>query len=197
AVRSALNQTLSRDLYEVIVVKNFRDDFIDSKLGEWGVTNLYSESVGIGAKIYEALQVARGEVISFLDDDDEFLPGKLKAVYEAFQRGADYYHNEMLVINEAGHVLRNTARSSYLIRHDQFGRYLRFMAKTGPSNNSSIALKAGLLKDKADFLRRIGMAADHFSFTLGLVSGHTMFLDGTPLTLYRFHSVQSQHDFKS
>ncbi|MGC8615393.1 MAG: glycosyltransferase family 2 protein, partial [Thermoprotei archaeon] len=71
AVKSVLDQTLPRDHYEVIVIKNFRDDFIDSKLKEWGVTNLYSESVGLGAKIYEALQVARGDVISFLDDDDE------------------------------------------------------------------------------------------------------------------------------
>jgi glycosyltransferase involved in cell wall biosynthesis len=84
AVKSALNQTLPRDRYEVIVVKNFRGDFIDSKLEEWGVTNLYSESVGLGAKVYEALQVAKGDVTSPLEDDDEFLPGKLGAVYEAF-----------------------------------------------------------------------------------------------------------------
>jgi len=42
AVQSALNQTISKDLYEVIVVKNFRDETIDRQLEEWRVINLYS-----------------------------------------------------------------------------------------------------------------------------------------------------------
>ncbi|MGC9107703.1 MAG: glycosyltransferase family 2 protein [Infirmifilum sp.] len=102
AVKSALNQTLPRDHYEVIVIKNFRDDLIDSKLNEWGVTNLYSESVGLGAMIYEALQVAKGDVISFLDDDDEFLPGKLERVAQEFSDPIGFFYNKQEFINEDG-----------------------------------------------------------------------------------------------
>jgi len=36
AVQSALNQTLPKDLYEVIVIKNFRDETIDRQLEKWG-----------------------------------------------------------------------------------------------------------------------------------------------------------------
>ena len=68
----------------MIVVKNFRDDDIDRALDEWGITNLHSGSTGVGAKVAEALGVARGDVIALLDDDDEFLPGKLEAVLRAF-----------------------------------------------------------------------------------------------------------------
>ncbi len=77
AVRSALNQTLSRDLYEVIVVKNYRDQYIDSQLNEWKVTNAYSNNPSNGGMLYEGLQLARGEVASFLDDD-EFFPRNLR-----------------------------------------------------------------------------------------------------------------------
>ena len=51
AVRSALNQTLPKDLYEVIVVKNFRDEIIDRQLGKWGVADLYSDDVSVGGKL--------------------------------------------------------------------------------------------------------------------------------------------------
>ncbi|PSO05438.1 hypothetical protein B9Q04_18950 [Candidatus Marsarchaeota G2 archaeon BE_D] len=73
AVRSALQQTLPKDLYEVIVVKNFRDETIDRRLEEWGVANIYSDNTSQGGKIYEGILAAEGEVISILDDDDEFL----------------------------------------------------------------------------------------------------------------------------
>jgi cellulose synthase/poly-beta-1,6-N-acetylglucosamine synthase-like glycosyltransferase len=49
AVRSALDQTLPKDLYKVIVVKNFRDEIIDRQLEKWGVVDLYSDDVLQGA----------------------------------------------------------------------------------------------------------------------------------------------------
>ncbi|MFP3138033.1 MAG: glycosyltransferase [Nitrososphaeria archaeon] len=69
AVNSILSQNFPRHLYEIIVVKNLRDEAIDSKLQEWGVVNLYSDQRGLGAKIVEALGIARGDVISFLEDE--------------------------------------------------------------------------------------------------------------------------------
>jgi bifunctional DNA-binding transcriptional regulator/antitoxin component of YhaV-PrlF toxin-antitoxin module len=56
-------------------------------------------------QVREALGVARGDVISILDDD-EFLPKKLERVYAALREGVDYYHNGQVVVNEAGKVLR-------------------------------------------------------------------------------------------
>ncbi|MGC8615366.1 MAG: glycosyltransferase family 2 protein, partial [Thermoprotei archaeon] len=159
AVKSALNQTLPRDHYEVIVIKNFRDDLIDSKLNEWGVTNLYSESVGFGAMIYEALQAAKGEVISFLDDDDEFLPGKLQAVYEAFKRGVVYYHNSQQFINESGRVLGARKGNSYIIESRDKPRYLPFFAHyEADFNGSSTAVARELLKEYASYLKDLETA---------------------------------------
>jgi hypothetical protein len=68
-VNSVLSQNFPRHLYEILVVKNFRDEAIDSKLQGWGVVNLYSDHRGLGAKIVEALGIARGDVKSFLEDE--------------------------------------------------------------------------------------------------------------------------------
>jgi len=87
AVSSALRQTLPREFYEVIVVKNFEDDDIDGELKHMGVTNLSSNSVGLGAKVSEALEMARGDVISPLEDDDMFSSDKLEVVRSVFKRG--------------------------------------------------------------------------------------------------------------
>jgi glycosyltransferase involved in cell wall biosynthesis len=198
AVKSALNQTLPRDHYEVIVIKNFRDDLIDSKLNEWGVTNLYSESVGYGAKIYEALQAAKGEVISFLDDDDEFLPGKLQAVYEAFKRGVVYYHNSQQFINESGRVLGARKGNSYIIESRDKPRYLPFFVHyEADFNSSSTAVARELLKEYASYLKDLETAPDTFCFVVSLVSDGSLVLDGRPLTRFRQSSSQSTVDLTS
>jgi len=69
AVNSVLSRNFPRHLYEILLVKNFRDEAIDSKLQGWGVVNLYSDHRGLVAKIVEALGIARGDVISFLEDE--------------------------------------------------------------------------------------------------------------------------------
>ncbi|MGC8615348.1 MAG: glycosyltransferase family 2 protein, partial [Thermoprotei archaeon] len=113
AVKSALNQTLPRDRYEVIVVKNFRDDFIDSKLEEWGVINLYSEQERSGAMAYDGVEVARGDVICFLDDDDEYEQIRLEVIARAFQEDdVDFFSNARQYVDESGHVLKRERRRS-------------------------------------------------------------------------------------
>jgi len=59
-MRSALDQTLPKDLYEVIVIKNFRDEAIDRQLEKWGVVDLYSDDVSQGGKVRDALPAGTG-----------------------------------------------------------------------------------------------------------------------------------------
>ena len=73
AIKSALNQTLSKDKYEIIVVKNFNDEIIDKFIDENNIINIYSDEKATSRQIVDAMKIARGDVISFLDDDDEFV----------------------------------------------------------------------------------------------------------------------------
>jgi len=195
AVRSALNQTLPKDLYEVIVVKNFRDEAIDRQLEKWGVVDLYSDDASVGGQVRDALGVARGDVISLLDDDDEFLPEKLERVYAAFREGVDYYHNGRVVVNEAGKVLRKEGFSMLVRGDEEKARYAMQMITHAFANNSSISVRKHIL-EKID-LKRCELTIDAFMFTAALLSAHVMVNDPRPLTLYRVHSQHVGMDLRS
>ncbi len=94
AVNSALNQTLPKDEYEIIVVKNFEDERIDRFLEEHNVKNIVTKEEPLGAKIVKGVEESRGEVVSFLEDDDLWLPQKLEIVKQVFKdKDVMYYHN--------------------------------------------------------------------------------------------------------
>jgi len=196
-VRSALNQTLPRDLYEVIVVKNFRDEAIDRELQERGVVNLYSNDVTVGGTVHEALEVARGDVVSLLDDDDEFLPEKLERVYAAFRTGIDYYHNGRVVVNEAGKVLRKEGHRALIKGDEEKVRYALqiAIAQLMHFNNSSISVRKSVLKK--DWVKNCDLPFDVFAFTAALFSARVMVDDPIPLTLFRVHSQHLGADLNS
>ncbi|WP_048051887.1 glycosyltransferase family A protein [Saccharolobus islandicus] len=50
AVSSCLNQTVSKKRYEIIVVKNFTDEYIDRKLEELGIINVNTVFHSLGEK---------------------------------------------------------------------------------------------------------------------------------------------------
>jgi glycosyltransferase involved in cell wall biosynthesis len=79
AVRSALGQTL--DAIEVIVVVDGSDDSTIQALGAIEdsrvVIKPLPRNVGPAAARNEGVEAAQGRWIAFLDDDDEWLPGKL------------------------------------------------------------------------------------------------------------------------
>jgi len=196
AVRSALDQTLPKDLYEVIVVKNFRDEAIDRQLEKWGVVDLYSDDVSAGGKIHEALEAATGEVISFSDDDDEFLSDKLERVYAAFRTGIDYYHNGRVAVNEAGRVLRKEGHSALIKGDEEKVRYaLQMMSQSMFHNSSSISVRKSVLEK--DWVKNCDLSFDLFTFTAALFSAHVMVDDPIPLTLFRVHSQHAGVDLSS
>jgi len=184
AMKSILSQDFPRDLYEVIVVKSFHDAAIDSQLENWGVTSLSSESPGIGAKVCEALKVAEGDVISFLEDDDLFLPGKLKAVHRAFDMGIDYYHGGLLVIDEDGKELRHEVGPSFLVGEGEKTKYARFMEFNHVWHGASaVAIRKSIIDQSA--LREVEASPDLFYFLEALLRGRSLLFDGRALTAFR------------
>ena len=69
AIKSVLSQTLDKKYYEIIVIKNFQDDIIDNFISENNIKGIISTDNSLGGKLIEALNVATGEIISFLEDD--------------------------------------------------------------------------------------------------------------------------------
>jgi len=59
AVNSALNQTLPKDEYEIIVVKNFENKRIDKFLEEHNVKNIVTKEEPLGAKIVKGVEESK------------------------------------------------------------------------------------------------------------------------------------------
>ncbi|MFP3209602.1 MAG: glycosyltransferase [Nitrososphaeria archaeon] len=190
AVQSVLNQTLSKDLYEVIVVKNFRDEAIDRRLEEWGVFNLHSEDARYGHMIVEALRFARGDVVAVLDDDDEFMPGKLQTVLRAFSSHPElgFYRNNLLIVNDSGRPIgRSGVREAVEADCSEWGP-LRYMAAHDLLfNNSSIAIRREILEGDVATLERVELVLDSYCPLRALMDGYRAFMDPRPLTAYRVH----------
>ena len=171
AVKSALNQTLDRKFYEVIVIKNWRDDEVDNFLEKNNVINLFKEDIA-GQLILEGAKASSGNVLSFLDDDDRFLENKLEAVYNNFKkrRRLTYYHNGYSAVDDSGKPV------SFLHNTIDFGM-----------SNISIIKKAL----RTDILARISFFQDPIVFSMALDYGEKIVNDKTKLTEYLVHQSTS------
>ena len=104
SVKSVIDQNFSRDDVEIIVVKNFHDRDIDFFLNENNVKSIYTENESPGSKIAVGIQNCNGELLTFLDDDDEYAPERLKVASAEFETnpGLIYYHNSMSFVDDSG-----------------------------------------------------------------------------------------------
>src|SRR6266849_4364482 len=88
AIDSALNQNF--DATEVIVVNDGSTDGTALVLRSYGskIRVIEQSNRGVSAARNAGAAIARGEYLAFLDDDDEWLPGKLAKVVLALDRNA-------------------------------------------------------------------------------------------------------------
>jgi glycosyltransferase involved in cell wall biosynthesis len=170
AINSVLNQSLDFDFYEIIVIKNYENEEIDEFINK---SNKISKSIlsnneRLGSKIVEALSYCNGTIVTFLEDDDLFLPNKLFHVFNLFINNADlmYYHNAFELINEQG------------LHSDTVGNMSSF-------NLSSISVKKDILY--LDVIDLIPRALDTSIYINALDVGKKMISDDAVLTYYRVH----------
>ena len=96
AIDSVLKQTLNRNKFEIVVVKNYTDDIIDNMLLLNHIKCLLVEECNIGYMLSKAIQLANGSIVCFLDDDDRFEENKLQTIYDLFYNNKEvvYYWNK-------------------------------------------------------------------------------------------------------
>lgn len=204
ALASVEGQTFAPSQTEVIVVKNFEAPDSDRIIlgHEW--TSIRVDRPEVGPKLAAALEESRGDVIAFLDDDDEWEPSKLAALTEAFGGSPTlgYFGHGQTLIGPDGRPPPETYRPTpeflrqrtlerrvVLSSEGRSRSELESFVRRSPGNNSSIALRRSVLLRTGDHLRRVPYSIDTFLLYAGIVSGLDCAIDPTPWTRLRIHSV--------
>jgi len=211
ALRSLEAQTLPRDKFEVIVVKNFDDRESDNIISMNGWKDVYNDDPYYGRMVLAGLEESRGEVITFLDDDDMYVNNRLEEVYKAFTSydSLVYFHNSQKIIDENGNLLERPPPSLPTPKNLVGGSpivvdvdRLRELAKRynvsvidlvlkvrayAWHNSSSLAVRRGVLEAEAHLLRELPIAFDAFALASSLRAGDLMYFTDEKLTLYRVH----------
>ena len=211
ALRSLEAQKLPKDKFEVIVVKNFDDKESDDIILKNGWKEVYNDDSYHGRMVLAGLEESRGEVITFLDDDDMYVSNRLEEVYKAFASydSLVYFHNSQIIIDENGSVFEGSLHS-ILISKNLIGgspividadklrglakRYnvsvidLALKVRAYPwHNSSSLAVSRGVLEADAHLLRELPTAFDVFALVSSLSAGGLLYFTDEKLTLYRAH----------
>jgi len=194
AVSSVLNQKLDRRLYEIIVVKNFRDEEIDSFLDVNDVINIYDTSKEIGKQQSVAIKIAKGKVISFLDDDDMFTPDKLSVIFRVFTMcdEIDFYHNGRIIITDHHDKIAfgniGCASMYHIYSRKNKCDINKVFNIISALNGSSITVSRRLALEGINILEKVKRVQDLFWFWFACEHGEILLVDNRPLTIYRLHT---------
>ena len=197
ALESVERQTLGKDKFEIVLVKNFLDQKTDSFCNEHKIKVLNTDAkVPSGNYINLGLAESEGDIICILDDDDLFVESKLKKVYELFKLYHElaYYHNAFREFNGNTYVAKSGIQNER-IKIVNLNEGAKIFTKLklsksidarGDVNNSSICIRRSYflkLKEVLDNSRSVDIAL----FSASLDSGKTIIFDNNKLTLVRTH----------
>ncbi|MDA8142824.1 MAG: glycosyltransferase [Thermoplasmatales archaeon] len=194
AIKSVLNQTISRDQYEIIVVKGFEDPQIDKDITAAVDACLTVKVKGHGKKIVSALERSTGEIICLLDDDDLFLEGKLKRIKQIFESENDtlFVHNSIIRADEKGDEIPSSPEPRYddLIfdtRRPDKRVLSRLISKRSNWYGSCMSFRRDVLMDAKEALIGIDQSIDPILFVLTMRKEGKMVKISDRLTKYRTH----------
>ncbi|MBI1266972.1 MAG: glycosyltransferase [Cryomorphaceae bacterium] len=179
AIRSGLDQSLSRDQYEIIVVNDASTDLTEQVLANYEeevrIFNL-TENVGLAAARNFGIRKARGQFIVFLDADD-------------------YIHRDLLRVEklflEENNTLDAVSTDYYLV--DERGKHLQHV------NAEQEPIACGVMFRK-DFLFNIGLYDEKFrareeeDLRIRWTHKYSIYNIILPLYRYRMHDLNLTKD---
>ncbi len=193
AVNSVLNQTLEAENYEVIVIKNFKDDEIDMKLGQLRVMPiLVEEPVSALELIQLGISASKNEIVAFLDDDDQFEKEKLETVFKAFNQVESlvYYHCGFKQVDEMGNLINNSKfdlgklpNHPLIVEPPSYGDEVVYY-DAGFNMSSICILKKAIEQDR---FKKLKVNPDLFMLFSAMKHGGKLMIDNKILTIRCVH----------
>lgn len=197
ALESALRQTLTRDRFEIILIKNFEERALDSFTAANGIRTIFCNEQSIGNMMWQALESSRGAIVTLLDDDDTFFRDKLECVLDVMKDGTvGYYHNGVEAIGLNGRHVRSPLEA---IRHltilsssSSATALLRAIDKGGTFNSSSISFRREVAETWCSVIKCIPTGPGFSLFVASLLAGKKNVVDPRRLTKYRIRPTDSR-----
>ena len=210
ALRSLAAQTLPRGRFEIVVTKNWHDPAIDRSLEDLGARVLFDEETRIGRWLRRAVSAARAPIVTFLDDDDEYEPGRLARILEVFSAHPDlgFYRNRVRVIDRDGRPTPPAAWRAHEVdaAFDTLGPVYLEPGETARTfdlaarrthitfNSSTMAIRRELLEGALGDDFSEGQLPDLSLFLAGVLSHRALFLDDQRLTRFRYYRDSVTHE---
>lgn len=182
AIQSVIDQTFKD--FEIIVVddgsKDRAEETVKNKYGD-KIHYFYQMNKGVPAARNQGIKIARGEYIAFLDDDDIWLPEKLRHQVTLL----DSYLNVGLVYTNYYKVQsgKKSANTYFDIFRPYRGRVLRELYKKNNICPSSVVLRKKCI-DKVGLFDESLSQAEDYDLWLRLAVHYDFDFIEKPLVLY-------------
>jgi hypothetical protein len=205
ALETACRQTADPSLYEVLVVSNLAaHGECVARAGSLrpglDLRFLQVGDVSVGEMVAVGVEAAQGEVISLLNDDDEWLPEKVAETVGRFEASPrlGFLKNGVVFVDKSGAPVADARHLLSWLEEPPIGGLLirgarpialrqaiRWMAVD--FNDSSISVRRSTLLPGLAYLRRLQTHEDTFLFFAAAIAGYDLMLVPGTLTRYRVH----------
>lgn len=196
ALRSLEVQTLPRDQFEVLLLKDFEAPELDPQLERLGAQAVTLAPGPLGRWVAQVQDQVHGQLVAFLDDDDLFEPEKLERVVEDFgsEPRASYLHHATRPLRGPGarppypsnEPAQRAPIQNRTIAPAEWKSNFRGLWRSGAAFNlSSIVVRRQVLVEFPDWLERIEVSLSAYLFYATLRMSGWFLLDGRPLAKYR------------
>ncbi|ABP95981.1 MULTISPECIES: glycosyltransferase [Metallosphaera] len=200
ALESVVNQNAPSSDYEILLVGKIDENILNKiiskvKIKRGDVKIAYEEvnEESIGAKLYKAIKIANGKIITFLEDDDIFYHNKLSVIEKLIncEEKRSFLRHAVDLIDEKSNVISRTERVEsnpvYITNEDWFNLKLPSRHSVKFASVSSMAICKSLLENYSDFIRRIKFSPDILVLLISALSLGQKIYYLDPLGAYRLY----------
>jgi len=211
AINSVLTQDISNEYYNFSIICD--NERIFNLLGNYYLSRIDVKVVPtlktLGAKVKYGIEHSDADLISFIEDDDEFYPNKLSEVIEKFSKDESliYLHNNYATINSDSKITRVPSQQSRI----NFAAKILFKKYEGSNftdrdiselvragslgNTSCITIRRGYPFLFDDDIVKINYGIDTILLFKALSSNGRVAVCGKFLTKYRVYGGNTSTNF--